>query len=254
MSLEIIGVENFPIIEENDDLSRIICDTLNYNNIKLEDDDVLVLAETVVSKAEGNYVKIEDVVVSDKAKNISLKSGKDAKQCQIILDNTKKIIRCQTGLIITETPHGFICANSGIDNSNCREGYVTPLPVDADRSARCIKKYLDEVFDVDVSVIISDTQGRPWRVGAVGVAIGISGIHPCTDFRGSSDLYGQELMSTIEGTADELASAASLVMGQSDNGICLVLIRGYDNSLVKCAIDEASISESIRDEETDVFR
>lgn len=116
------------------------------------------------------------------------------------------------------------------------------------------KKYLDEVFDVDVSVIISDTQGRPWRVGAVGVAIGISGIHPCTDFRGSSDLYGQELMSTIEGTADELASAASLVMGQSDNGICLVLIRGYDNSLVKCAIDEASISESIRDEETDVFR
>ena len=219
MSLEIIGVENFPIIEENDDLSRIICDTLNYNNIKLEDDDVLVLAETVVSKAEGNYVKIEDVVVSDKAKDISLKSGKDAKQCQIILDNTKKIIRCQTGLIITETPHGFICANSGIDNSNCREGYVTPLPVDADRSARCIKKYLDEVFDVDVSVIISDTQGRPWRVGAVGVAIGISGIHPCTDFRGSSDLYGQELMSTIEGTADE-----------------------------------ASISESIRDEETDVFR
>lgn len=104
MSLEIIGVENFPIIEENDDLSRIICDTLNYNNIKLEDDDVLVLAETVVSKAEGNYVKIEDVVVSDKAKDISLKSGKDAKQCQIILDNTKKIIRCQTGLIITETP------------------------------------------------------------------------------------------------------------------------------------------------------
>lgn len=139
MSLEIIGVENFPIIEENDDLSRIICDTLNYNNIKLEDDDVLVLAETVVSKAEGNYVKIEDVVVSDKAKDISLKSEKDAKQCQIILDNTKKIIRCQTGLIITETPHGFICANSGIDNSNCREGYVTPLPVDADRSARCIK-------------------------------------------------------------------------------------------------------------------
>ena len=104
MSLEIIGVENFPIIEENDDLSRIICDTLNYNNIKLEDDDVLVLAETVVSKAEGNYVKIEDVVVSDKAKDISLKSEKDAKQCQIILDNTKKIIRCQTGLIITETP------------------------------------------------------------------------------------------------------------------------------------------------------
>lgn len=99
MSLEIIGVENFPIIEENDDLARIICDTLNYNNIKLEDDDVLVLAETVVSKAEGNYVKIEDVVVSDKAKDISLKSGKDAKQCQIILDNTKKLLDVKLDLL-----------------------------------------------------------------------------------------------------------------------------------------------------------
>lgn len=254
MSLEVIGIDNFPIIDENVNLAKVIYDTLNKNNIKLEDNDVLVLAETVVSKAENNYVKIDEVIPSNEAEDMALKSGKDAKECQIILDNTQQIIRCQTGLIITQTPHGFICANSGIDNSNCRKGYVTPLPLDSDKSARDIKEYLDSKFSVEIGVIISDTQGRPWRVGAVGVAIGISGIHPCTDFRGSIDLYNQELMSTIEGTADELASAASLVMGQSDNGICLVLIRGYDNSLVKCSASESSINECIRDEETDVFR
>lgn len=254
MSLEIIGIENFPLIKENDNLAEIINDTLCKNNIKLKDNDVLVLAETVVSKAEGNYIKINDVVPSKKAYAMAIESGKDPKQCQIILDHSKSIIRCQTGLIITETKHGFICANSGIDNSNCEEGYVTPLPENPDKSAGNIKKYLDEKFNVNIGVIISDTQGRAWRVGAIGVAIGISGLHPYTDFRGTKDLYGQELMSTIEGTADEIASAASLVMGQSDNGICLVLVRGYDSSLVKCDINESSIDEILRDEESDAFR
>ncbi len=254
MNLEIIGIKEFPIIKENDNLAEIIYDTLCKNEIQLKKDDVLVLAETVVSKAEGNYVKIEDVEPSPEAYDMSTKSDKDPQQCQIILDHTKKVIRCQTGLIITETEHGFICANSGIDNSNCEEGYVTPLPVNPDKSAQIIKQYLDDKFNTEIGVIISDTQGRAWRVGAIGVAIGISGLHPTTDFRGTTDLYGQELMSTIEGTADELASAASLLMGQSDSGICLVLIRGYDSSLTRCKYDEASIQEIIRDEETDAFR
>jgi coenzyme F420-0:L-glutamate ligase/coenzyme F420-1:gamma-L-glutamate ligase len=171
-----------------------------------------------------------------------------------ILDNSNDILRCQEGLIITESLHGFVCANSGIDNSNCEEGYVTPLPVNPDESARKIKAYLDSKFNVNSKIIISDTQGRAWRVGAIGVAIGISGLHPCTDFRGTHDLYGQELMSTIEGTADELASAASLLMGQSDSGICLVLIRGYDSSLTECSLNEAGINEIIREKEQDAFR
>lgn len=254
MKLEIKGIEDFPLIKENDNLPEIIFNTLQKNNIKLKDDDILVLAETVVSKAEGNYVKIEDVEPSKQAYAMAIESEKDPKQCQIILDHTKNIIRCQTGLIITETEHGFICANSGIDNSNCEEGYVTPLPVNPDKSAQEIKKYLDEKFNVNIGVIISDTQGRAWRVGAIGVAIGISGFHPITDFRGSIDLYGQELMSTIEGTADELAGAASLLMGQSNSGICLVLIRGYDLSQVRCNLEESSINEILRDKETDAFR
>lgn len=254
MSIELIAINNFPLIKENDDLPKIIYESILNNKLSLKDNDILVLAETVVSKAEGNIIKVDDVKASDKAIEMSKKSGKDPEQCQIILDNSTDIIRCQEGLIITRTPHGFICANSGVDNSNCEEGYVTPLPVNPDKSAGNIKKYLDDKFDCDIGVIISDTQGRAWRVGAIGVAIGISGIHPCCDFRGCHDLYGQELMSTIEATGDELASAASLLMGQSDNGICLVLIRGYDSTFCKCRLDESSIDEIIRDEKTDVFR
>ena len=254
MSIEIIGIKNFPLIKENDNLPEIIYESLLNNDIQLLDSDILVLAETVVSKAEGNYVKIEDVIPSEKAQEMSLKSGKDAKQCQIILDNSRDILRCQEGLIITESNHGFVCANSGIDNSNCEEGFVTPLPVNPDESARKIKRYLDEKFNVESKIIISDTQGRAWRVGAIGVAVGISGLHPATDFRGTHDLYGQELMSTIEGTADELASAASLLMGQSDSGICLVLIRGYDSSLTSCGLDEANIGEILREKDHDAFR
>ena len=254
MSIEIIEIKDFPIIKQNDDLCEIIYESLINNDITLVEGDVLVLAETVVSKAEGNYVKVDDVVPTEEAQKMAQKTGKDARQCQIILDNSKEIIRCQEGLIITESPHGFVCANSGIDNSNCEEGYVTPLPIDPDESARKIKRYLDEKFNVESKIIISDTHGRAWRVGAIGVAVGISGLHPVTDFRGTHDLYGQELMSTMEATADELASAASLVMGQSDNGICLVLIRGYDSSLTACGVDDANIGEIVREKQQDAFR
>lgn len=254
MSIELIGIENFPLIEENDNLPEIIYDSLEKNGINLMDNDVLVLAETVVSKAEGNIIKVDDVEATKEAIEMSEISKKDAELCQIILDNSNDVLRCQEGLIITETTHGFVCANSGIDNSNCREGYVTPLPVDPDKSAQTIKKYLDEKYDCDIAVIISDTQGRAWRVGAIGVAIGVSGIHPCSDFRGCYDLYNQELQSTIEATGDELASAASLLMGQSDNGICLVLIRGYDSAFSKCSVDESSIDEIIREKSMDAFR
>ena len=254
MKIEIHGIDNFPIVKENDDLGLLIYESLLENNIKLRNTDVLVIAETVVSKAEGNIIKVESVDVSKEAIGVSQKSGKDPKQCQIILDNTKNIIRCNEGLIITETPHGFVCANSGIDTSNCPEGYVTPLPVNPDKSAREIKKFLDEKFNCDCIIIISDTHGRAWRVGAIGVAVGISGMHPITDCRGSKDLYGNELTSTIEASADELASAASLIMGQADNGNCVVLIRGYDSQNSKCGLDESDISEIIREKSQDAFR
>ena len=254
MSIEITGIEGLPLVKEGDDLSSMIERALKENNISLEDNDILVVAETVVSKAEGNHVKVDEVEAQPDAVAMSKISGKNAKECQIILDESDEIVRCQKGLIITRTHHGFVCANSGIDNSNCEVGYVTPLPVNPDKSAGIIKKFLDESFDCEIGVIISDTHGRAWRIGAIGVAVGISGMHPCTDFRGSVDLYGNTLRSTVEATADELASAASLVMGQSDEGICVVLIRGYNLSKIKCGIDESSISEIIRDKSSDAFR
>ena len=159
MKIEVIGIENFPIIKQGDNLAEIVYDTVKANGIEIQDDDVFVIAETVISKAEGNYVKIDDVKTTQKAYEMSEISGKDPKQCQIILDNTVNVIRCLPGLIITQTPHGFICANSGIDNSNCEEGYLTPLPVDADISAQKIKQYVDEKSGCNVAVIVSDTQG-----------------------------------------------------------------------------------------------
>lgn len=254
MSIELIGIEGFPIVEVGDNLGELIYKSLTENSINLRDDDILVIAETVVSKAEGNIIEVDSVKPTEEAYKLSDISGKDANSCQIILDNTKKIIKKRGGLIITETPHGFVCANSGIDNSNCEDGFVTPLPINPDKSARKIKEYLDSHLNCDSKIIISDTHGRAWRVGAIGVAVGISGLKAVTDFRGSKDLYGNELTSTIEGTADELASAASLIMGQSDEGMCLVLVRGYDTSLVKCNAEDSSIDDIIRDESEDVFR
>jgi coenzyme F420-0:L-glutamate ligase/coenzyme F420-1:gamma-L-glutamate ligase len=227
---------------------------LNKNDITLKDDDILVLAETVVAKAEGCYVDHSKIKPSKKAYMMAIDSGKTPEECQAIYDQSKKVIVCREGLIITETKHGFVCANSAIDNSNCEEGFVTTLPSNPDKSATEIKEYLDKKYNVEIGVILSDTQGRAFRVGAIGVAVGISGLHPCRDCRGEHDLYGQELKSTIEGIADELAGAASLLMGQADNGLCLILIRGYDNTYIKCKTSESNIQEIIRPEEKDVFR
>ena len=254
MSIEIIGVENFPIIKKDDNLSKIIYETLTSNEISLEENDVLVLAETVVSKAEGNYINLDEITASDEAVQLAEISDKDPRLCQAIIDQSNKILKKRSGLIISETKHGFVCANAGIDNSNCEEGLYTALPDNPDRSARLIKQYLDDKFNSDVAIIISDTQGRAFRSGAVGVAIGVSGICPVSDCRGDIDLYNQELKTTIVGTADELASAASLVMGQSSNGMCLVLIRGYDISSIKRGVDDSSIDEILLDEEKDLFR
>lgn len=254
MKIEVVGIEDIPIIKKDDNLEEIIYEAIEKNGIKIHDDDIFVVAETVVAKAEGNLVKLENVTPTMEAYKMAEVSGKDPKQCQVILDNTVNVIKCLPGLIITETPYGFICANSAVDNSNCEEGYITPLPVDPDFSAQKIKKYLDEKSGKKTAVIISDTQGRPWRVGAIGVAVGISGMHPCTDFRGMVDLYGQPLQSTIEATADELASAASLIMGQADSGLCVVLIRGYNLANVACNVGESMISEILRDPENNAFR
>ncbi|MFX0060675.1 MAG: coenzyme F420-0:L-glutamate ligase [Candidatus Hermodarchaeota archaeon] len=228
--ISIFALEAFPLIQEGDNIAEIIIDTLSRSSNELQNGDVLVIAHTIVSKAEGRVIPLDTVEPSDFAQYIAKEGEKDPRLVEIILKQANSIVRMSPTIIITETKHGFICANSGVDRSNVsldKPGEeVVVLPEDPDRSAHEIRKSIFENLGVDVAVIISDTFGRPLRVGTTNVAIGCSGISPLLDYRGSRDLFGYELKTTIVARADELATAAGLVMGQAAEGLPVIIIRG----------------------------
>lgn len=178
---------------------------------------------------------------------------KNPKLVQAILDESAEVVRVGPKFIITETKHGFVCANAGIDESNVGEGLATPMPVDADKSAFQIREFLEKEFGEEIAVIITDTQGRAFRFGAIGTAIGCSGITPLWRRVGEKDLYGRELETTEIATADELSAAASLIMGQADEGLPVVLIRGF-NSFDELRDTDSDISSLLMPKEFDVFR
>ena len=254
MSIELFGLDNIPIVDDKCDISQIIKEAVIKQGCGLKHGDIVLIAETLISKAEENFIDFNDLTPSNEALNIVSKTGKDPKLVEAILSESNEILRIGPDFVISETKHGFVCANAGIDESNIGEGLLKPMPEDADKSARLIREFLEAEFETEIAVIITDTQGRAFRFGAVGTAIGCSGISPIWRRAGECDLYGRELQTTEIATCDELASAASLLMGQADSAICLVLIRGYDSSLTSCALNEASISEIIREKEMDVFR
>ena len=175
--------------------------------------DIVLIAETLISKAEENFIKLDELNPSDEAIELANQSGKDPKIVQAILDESNEVVRVGPNFIITETKHGFVCANAGIDESNVGDGLATPMPKDADKSAAEIREFLEEEFGEDIAVIITDTQGRAFRFGAIGTAIGCSGISPIWKRVGEKDLYGRELETTEIATCDELSAAASLIMG-----------------------------------------
>ena len=235
--INIIGLKGIPIIKSGDNIANIILEALDKNNLSLENGDVIVIAQTIISKSKGLIRNLKDIKPSLKAIEIyekltpkSKRAGipvKSPELIQSILDEAKEIIKVEH-VLITETKHGFICANAGIDKSNVEaENSITLLPRDPDLEAEKIRKALKTSTEKDVAVIISDSFGRTFRVGAIGVALGISGINPILDKRGSKDLFGRELQSTIVGQVDNLASAAQLVMGEADEGLPVILIRGY---------------------------
>lgn len=244
--IRIIPVLGIPLIKEKDNLSRIISE-----RIKLEDGDIVVICETVVSKAQGRVVNLKDVIPSNNAIELSKKTGKDPRLVQLILDESKDVLKVGDTVIVVETKDGNICASAGIDVSNVcgNESVVGLLPLDPDLEASSIRNSLKELTGVDVAVIISDTQGRPFRSGAIGVAIGVSGMRPLWKRAGEKDLYGYELKSSVIATADEAASAASLLMGQADEGIPVVIIRG-----ARYLKGEGSSKELLREKEKDLFR
>jgi coenzyme F420-0:L-glutamate ligase/coenzyme F420-1:gamma-L-glutamate ligase len=193
----------------------------------LQDGDVLVVTHKVVSKAEGRLVNLEEVEPSELARGFARRYGKDARQVEVVLRQSRRVVRMDRGIIISETHHGFVCANAGVDASNVPGGdVVCLLPEDPDASARRLREAVRAHLEVETPVIISDSFGRPWRVGITDVAIGVAGMRPLADYRGRKDPHGYSLEASVLAVADELAAAAELVMNKTD-GIPAAAVRGY---------------------------
>lgn len=255
MSLTLTPLSGIPLIRHGDNLADIIVTSLQETGIQLQDDDILVLAQKVVSKAEGRTVNLAGVEPSQRALELAGQIEKDARIVELILRESNEVVRTRTGTIIVEHKLGFICANAGIDHSNVAgegdsaEEWVLLLPQDPDLSAGRMRDEIQSKIGKQVGVLIIDSHGRAWRNGTVGVAIGVAGLPAVQDLRGKPDLFGFTLRITQVGVADELAAAASLVMGQAAEGTPVVHVRGFPYPL-----RDGSLGELIRPKEQDLFR
>jgi coenzyme F420-0:L-glutamate ligase/coenzyme F420-1:gamma-L-glutamate ligase len=248
--IEIFGVTGLPIIREGDDLATLIYQAAIKQGTLIQNGDIIIITHVVVSRSEGNVVNLKSVRPSLFANSVAKKVDKDPKLVEVILQESKGIVRMRDGKLITETKQGLICANSGIDRSNVPgEENVALLPVNADHSAHKIRQKIKEICGRDVAVIISDTHGRPLRQGEINIAIGVAGFEPLRDRRGEEDLFGWLLKVKRTAIADELSSAAELVIGQAKEGIPVAIIRGY--SYPKS--EKAKATELIRPREKDLF-
>ena len=248
--ISIIPVTGLPIIQHGDDIGLLICEAAARQGTPIEDGDIIVVTHVIVSRAEGDIINLDSVSPSEFAKTVAEVLGKDPALVEVILRESRSIVRMGDGHIISETKHGFICANAGVDKSNVPgERNVAPLPKDPDLSARIIRRRIREVSGKDVAVIISDTHGRPLRNGEINVAVGVAGIKPIRDRRGEKDLFGYTLKVKQTAIADELCSAAELVIGQADEGIPVAIIRGYPYERA----EDATARDLIRPREKDLF-
>src|SRR5215207_3339202 len=224
--VSITGIEGIPEVEPGDDLAKHILDAAGKQGVRFEDHDVIVVTQKAVSKSEGRYVVLEDIEPSALAIELATNWEKDPRHVEVVLRESKRIVRMDHGVIICETRHGLVCANAGVDASNVPGERLMLLPLDPDASAQRIRESIRDGSGADVAVIISDTFGRPWRSGYTEVAIGVAGMMPILDYVGQIDTSGRELRATWICIADELASAAELVTGKL-NRVPAALIRGY---------------------------
>jgi coenzyme F420-0:L-glutamate ligase/coenzyme F420-1:gamma-L-glutamate ligase len=254
LTLTLTPLPGIPLVKPGDDLATLILEAIKREDLTLADGDILIVAQKIVSKSEGRSINLEDVIPSPEAIDLAQRIDKDARLIELILRESKSILRAQQGVIIVEHRLGFVCANAGIDHSNVcgldrSEQRVLLLPENPDASAARLRKSLEEKCDVSLGVLIIDSHGRSWRMGTAGVAIGLSGLPGLVDLRGEPDLFGYTLQITQVGAADELASAASLVMGQAAEGTPVVHARGFPYGL-----REGGLNELIRPKEQDLFR
>ena len=231
-SLELVALRDFPLIEPNDNLAEIIFKCIKNNNIVVEDYDVIVIAQKVISKSENRYVNLDTLKVSEKAKDLALKLNKDKGLVQLILNESNKILSTEKNVIIVEHLLGFININAGIDQSNIPQdkNLALLLPKDPSKSVKELQIKLSEMLDKNISIIVSDSMTRPYRSGVINFALASHNIQSLLDLKGEKDLYGNKLKGTEVAVADELASAAGLLMGQSDEKKPVILIKGFNKS------------------------
>lgn len=256
MTLTLNPIKNIPMIQNGNDLGEIINNSLKEMSLTLEDGDILVLAQKIVSKAEGRLVNLTEVEPSERAVDLAKSTEKDPRFVELVLRESNEVLRYRPGTVIVEHRLGFVCANAGIDHSNVNgpwgnpEDWVLLLPEDPDQSADRIRQRLQQLNSGrSIGVLIIDSHGRAWRNGTVGVTIGLSNVPGIVDMRGKPDLFGYQLRVTQIAASDELAAAASLVMGQAAECVPVVHVRGFPYPL-----RETELRELIRPRELDMFR
>ena len=245
---EVIGVAGLPEIARGDDLGPLIVDTARAQGTPLAAGDLLVVSQKIVSKTEGRIVRLDQVTVSPRAQALALQVDRDPRLVEVILGESRRIVRTAKGVLIVETHHGWICANAGVDQSNVDADTACLLPVDSDASARALRSRIAALTGHTLAIVIADTFGRPWREGLVNVAVGLAGFEPIVSYLGETDPAGHVLQATILALADELAAAAEPVMGKLDR-IPVAIIRG-----VRWTAAEADSRPLLRDPSRDLFR
>ena len=245
---EVIGVEGLPEIRPGQDLAPMIVEAARRQETPIQGSDLLVVSQKIVSKAEGRIVRLSAVTVSPDARSVAEEIGRDPRLVEVILGESRRIVRKDKGVLIVETHHGWVCANAGVDQSNVDADTACLLPEDSDRSARALRERLGSLTGHDLAIIVADTFGRPWREGLVNVAIGLAGFEPIVSYLGQEDPAGHVLQATILALADELASAAEPVMGKLDR-VPVAIVRGLAWSR-----GEGSSRVLMRDPARDLFR
>lgn len=254
-SMVYTALPDFPMVQSGDDLAQMIVDVCQKNAIFIKDGDIFVLAQKIVSKSEGRLVSYATITPSHQALELEKITKKDPRFIELVLSQSKKVVRAKYNTLIVEHKKGFICANAGIDHSNLSdqgelaEDWVLLLPEDSDQSAAFIRSGIEKKTDKKIGILIIDSHGRPWRNGTVGVTIGVSGLPALVDLRGQEDLSGFKLKVTTVGAADELAAGASLLMGQAAEKTPVVHVSGFPYPR-----RESALNELIRPEEEDLFR
>jgi len=249
--LELIAIPNLPAIRPGDDLPGLLLSAMTAAGLTFQPGDVLALAQKIVSKAEGRLVDLRTVTPSARAQELAAICRKDSRLVEVILGESSEVLRVRPGVIVVEHRLGFVCASAGVDQSNVAgsDDWALLLPADPDASAQRLRAAVQAATGVEITVLITDSHGRAWRVGTVGVAIGMAGLLPVTDLRGQPDLAGRPLHITEVGTADELAAAASLLMGQAAEGTPAVIVRG-----ATYRAGEGRLADSLRPRALDMFR